>query len=271
MTGSRNSIIPNRGDPTAWLATAVRTRYRYWALPGEGTLVAVALVCALVQIGHAETAFILEPPPGFKLAEGQRRTVEARIAIGDPAAEWRLAVAPVSIGEPEVTLAKGVGDIDGVVGEVAAAGLSNAASHELRLHTALGTHRVPFFVPDHHYTLIPLTPGDFEHSRMEGRAVDRQGQLVVYGAHSPEAINVLDRRRGQVQTPAIDLSSTEGQAISGDGLRFYYRGRFDFPQRRTMGLGYLDLVTGQNHGVVEGQDARLYSVDHHGGGCPSGC
>ena len=69
-------------------------------LRAAGSLLAAVLLCTVSLDAQAATALILDPPPGFKLAEGQRRKVEVRIASGDPAAEWRLAVAPTSVAEP---------------------------------------------------------------------------------------------------------------------------------------------------------------------------
>jgi hypothetical protein len=223
-----------------------------------------AVGCLLAsQLAQAATALILDPPPGFKLAEGQRRKVEVRIAIGDPAAEWRLTVAHASKDEPEITLAEGRGDVEGVVGEVAAEGLEVAAEHELRLHTVQGTHRVRFFIPDQKYVLIPLDPGDSRHSRMAGRTLDRDGGVAAYGALTPESVNILYRESGRIEQPATSSVASEGQVLSGDGRRFFYQGSFTFPGRRR-GIGYLNIATGEEIGIAAGGDTFLFSVDHGG-------
>ncbi len=226
--------------------------------------VRVLLLVCLAQgsTAWAATALILDPPPGFKLYEGQRRPIEVRIALGDAGARWSLGLRAAD-GDEEELLAEGVGDVDGVVGELWAGTLRAGEAYELVLRTVGGEHRVPFMLPDPKYTLIPLTAGDFELNRMEGQSVDRSGRVVMFGARSPEFVNILDRQTGELRQWPITLTATAHQRLAGDGRRFFYEGFFSFDGETTMGIGYLDLSSGALVGMARGRTYQ-FAVDHTG-------
>jgi hypothetical protein len=221
-------------------------------------LFAVNLVMSAAAQG-VPRAEIVAPPNGAKLRRGARLAVQVRVESGDdPLAAWTLSLlGPLATeeeepgpGSSEQEIASG-GELppDGVVWELTAAGLTAATWYRLRLRVATEAGAraetdVALFVPDLQYSLIPLDPGNFSVGQPAGLALDSTGDLVAVAGPGFEEVRIINAATGNRRKFPIPLASSEGQKLSRDGKRFFFRGSFPQGAGILFALGFLDTGDG---------------------------
>jgi hypothetical protein len=187
---------------------------------------------------------ITAPALGFKLREGRTTPVRIRVEPeARPLLKWTVRLTGPQSTDTE--LAAGTRGVYGQVGTVAADGLAPGERYTLVLEAsdtdgAASRAEVTFLVPDLQYTLIPLEPGNFLRNFLDGLSVDASGSMISF-AGSPAGrrdfeIYFLNSAAGTLKKVELPLATSEGQKLSPDGRRFFFR--------ELLALDYYDLETG---------------------------
>ncbi len=215
-------------------------------------------------------AQITAPPDGFKLRQGRRTPVRVHVAGGTrPLRDWSLRLIAPDGGADE--LASGNKPVaDHAVADLTADALEAGSRYTLELHAhdtagAEATARASFLIPDPQYTLIPLEPGNFSRGVGAALTVDGSGNLAVFGGApgEPAQIFILNALSGTLRDAAIIIASSEGQKLSADGRRFFFRGGAP-PRPHRSGIEFLELDTGRFTLAVP-DPTQFFSVDRTGG------
>lgn len=185
--------------------------------------------------------------------------VRMRVDSGDdPLRTWTLGLlGPFATEEAVLTAGTGEKEIasgnelppDSVIWELTAEGLTGAAWYRLQLRVATqdgarAETYVVLFVPDLQYSVIPLDPGNFAVGQPAGLALDSTGDLVAVGGPRFGDLRIINAATGSRQTFPIPLGATEGQKLSRDGKRFFFRGSFQQGAGTVSAIGFLDTSDG---------------------------
>ena len=111
------------------------------------------------------------------------------------------------------------------------------------------------------YALIPLDAGNFSRSIPGGIAVDDSGSIVIVGGRQTGDLRILRPSLGQEEVASIPMQATQGQQLSGNGERFFFRSRFD-------GTGQIAFLKLDDLSVTPGPatESESFSVDATGHG-----
>ncbi|MFQ5668349.1 MAG: hypothetical protein ACE5I7_18220 [Candidatus Binatia bacterium] len=249
--------------------------YRTWTLAFATVASAAGVVGIVVQsrapVAGGPIAQITAPLDGFKLRQGRTATVRVHVAPGtQPLRDWGLRLLAPD-GSADELARGGEGLTNGAVAELSAHALEAGVRYtlELRAHDTAGAEaaaRVSFLIPDPQYTLVPLEPGNFSVGVEATLSIDAFGDLVAFGgprtgASADAEIVLFYPKVPALRSVRVTIASSEGQQLSKDGRRFFFRG--GPPQPSGIGIGFLDLRTDQFTPVAPGGE-QLFTVDHGG-------
>jgi hypothetical protein len=233
------------------------------------------VLIALVAFGEQRASFlqaasgvlvaqIVDPIPHRKLNQGEKLSVRIRVeGVGD--VRWSLVLR--SEEKAAIDLAAGSGVVRGaVVADVNSVDL-DGGKYILVLVASIGdlsvTAEVTFDVSKPSYALIPSIEGNLSRSAYATYASDSEGDLLLLSGPlaDPEEIVLLERMTGLRKSLSVNISSSEGVALSGDGRRMYFAGFFG--PTFTSGLGFLDL-SNRKPSLIASNGTERYSLDAGG-------
>lgn len=216
------------------------------------------------------SAVILSPVPGEKIRAG--RSLSVRISIkGGEGGHWAVSFAPE--GLPEVVLATGteaavpgreVATIDGDQ-------LSPGGRYTVSLLATNGAGgsaaaNVGIISPAPMFQLIPLEPGNLTKIPLDSCSVDASGNLVLVAGEGadPQPFDLLHRDTGEHQTLLVKTGDSQGNGLSPDGMRFFFKGFFPMAGNVVQfGVGFLDLDTELTRLIVK--DGSVYFTGSNDG------